>query len=188
MTRALPPLRRRAPAPSGLLVASLVAALAGACVPVDTATSAPPVGAAPTAATPAIGTTTAALEATFRSASLAIAPAARAYRPSEPSEASARPRSVLQIVLPQDPDAGYVVVYDAGDPGSAGTLGQAFAGYLASGFGQTNYPADARFSLATYGPTLVFGWWSPGASHDAASVEAAYRVLSSFGSPIPVVR
>lgn len=172
-----------------LVGAALVAAaLLAGCVPLTSAPSAgaPAVSLAP--AQPDVAQTAGALEAAFRSANLGFIRAIQPYQPSEPLDVRSVPRTVYQVVLPQDPGAGYVVIYDAGTGAAANTAARSLAAYLASGFGQTNYPTDAQFAVDVYGPTVVFGWWSPGASTDRTTAAAAFRVLQRFGTPVPVVR
>ncbi|MDQ3870182.1 MAG: hypothetical protein M3301_01025 [Chloroflexota bacterium] len=109
----------------------------------------------------------------------------RLYRPSEPEMLAAIPRAVFQLDQ-SEPDEGYVVVYEFRDPEAAAAGGRELAGYLASGFGQTNYPVDAQFALAQMGGTLVLGWWSPERSSMPDRVRRALQLFRGFGQPIPV--
>ena len=112
---------------------------------------------------------------------------ARPYQPSEPLEVAAAQRAVYRVSL-ADPNEGFVVIYEFVDVTSAAGAGRAFAAYLESGFGQTNYPFDAQFTLTQVGGTLVFSWWSPESADDAGAAERAFAAIASVGSPIPVVR
>ncbi len=175
-------------------LAVLTPALAG-CMPLASSTvsstvssaAAPPLVSQPPASA-VVARTAAALEGAYRQAGFAFIPARRPYRPSEPPALILAPRSVYQVVLPKDPGSGYVVIYQAADPAAAQSLATAMQRYLGSGFGETNFPTDARFAVQAYDATVVFGWYSPGASADPAAAAAALRVLRSFGEPFPVVR
>ena len=113
--------------------------------------------------------------------------ATRPYRPSEPQPLLQTPRAVLRADL-ADPDDGFVVVYDFDDAAAADVGGQELADYLASGFGQTNFPADAQFSVGTLNDTVVFAWWSRSRSDDPARAEAAFDATASVGAAIPVLK
>ena len=175
--------RRAALAPVLVMVA---VALAG-CVPVPAAgTPAPAVSQAAPAA--GVSQAAAALEAAYRQAGFGFIEANRPYRPSEPPDLIAVPRTVYQVVLPKDPGSGYVVIYRATDQAQAQSLATSMQQYLQSGFGETNFPTDAQFAVDVYGPAMLFGWYSPGASTDPATAASAFRVLQGFGQPYPVVR
>lgn len=148
--------------------------------------SPPPASAGPL--TPDGRATVAALEAALRTAGFGFIQATQPYRPSEPVELQGVPRAVYQEVLPADPEAGYVVIYELPDPGSAQAMGQTLARYLGSGFGQTAYPTDARFAVSVAASTVVFTAWSPAASRDQASAGAAFDVVARFGQPVSVIR
>ena len=174
-------------APRGAPPVALATLLAG-CVPLASGSS-PTSAAVPQPPVPvAVAQTAAALEAAYRQANFGFIQATRPYRPSEPPDLIAVPRTVYQVVLPKDPDAGYVVIYNATDPVTAQVLATSMQQYLESGFGETNFPADAQFAVQLYGSTLVFGWYSPGASTDPSTAASALEVLRSFGQAFPVVR
>jgi hypothetical protein len=111
----------------------------------------------------------------------------RAYRPSEPESMLFVPRATLQVDLGA-PDQNYVVIYEFTDVGTAAARGRDLATYLASGFGQTNYPPDAQFALSQFGDTLVFAWWSPQSSSAPPQARAAFELIGRFGQPIAVLK
>lgn len=113
--------------------------------------------------------------------------AAGAFRPAEPVSLLQVPRAVLRVDL-ADPDEGYVVVYRAADAIAARSMAADLAAHLASGLGQTNYPAGTRFSVAVDGETVIFASWSPSRSADPARGEEAFAALASVGQPVEVVR
>jgi hypothetical protein len=134
---------------------------------------------------PAVTGTVAGLQATLARAGYRIDILNRAYRPAEPVELSGIPRAVLQADV-GDLDGGYVVVYEFADAAAAASRGQLFARYLASGFGQTNYPLDAQFALQQAGPTLVFTWWSRELAASPDRAQGAFDLISSFAVPIEI--
>lgn len=109
------------------------------------------------------------------------------YQPGEPAGIAGTPRAVLQADV-GDASAGYVVVYEFADAARAARSGAEFAAYLGSGFGQTNYPVDAQFSLSQVGATLVFTWWSSERSADRDRARAAFDTVASVGETIAVVK
>lgn len=109
----------------------------------------------------------------------------RAYRPSEPERLLQVPRVIRRVAL-ADPDDGYVIIYEAESSGEAGRLAEELAGYLGSGFGQTNYVADTQFSVSTLGDTIVFTTWSQRRTDDPARAEAAFEALATVGTPVEV--
>ncbi len=109
------------------------------------------------------------------------------YRPSEPASLTQAPRVVLQVSGP-DADQGYVVIYDLTTDAAASVAGTELAHYLASGFGQTNFPTDAQFSVAQVGSTIVFTWYSGSRASDAAASRSAFEAISLVGQPFPVVK
>jgi hypothetical protein len=90
------------------------------------------------------------------------------YRPAESSGLGRVPRLLLQVVLPTEPTAGFVVIYDLPDGNSADRAGRDFAAYLASGTGAIQYPRDEQFVIRRSGSALVFFAWSPTADTDPA--------------------
>jgi hypothetical protein len=109
------------------------------------------------------------------------------YRPSEPAGLTTTLRAVMQVSGP-DPDMGYVLVYDLGDADAAASAGVTLAAYLGSGFGQTNYPLDAQFSVAQLGGTVIFTWWSRERAGDPDHYQGAFDAIRTVGQPIPVLK
>lgn len=105
------------------------------------------------------------------------------YRPGESPALVDVPRRLLQVVLPTDPNGGYVVIYELPSPNDADAIGREFAAYLASGTGAIQYPRDAQFVLRRVGQTLVFFPWSPSVSPDPEVARMA-SVLGGLGTPL----
>jgi hypothetical protein len=135
--------------------------------------------------TPEIGSTAARLGEALGAVGFVLYPPTAAYRPSEPASLTQAPRAVMQASIP-DTDQGYVMVYQLADEAAAAAAGADLAAYLGSGFGQTNFPTDAQFSVARLGPTLVFTWWSRALATDATKDEAAFDAIRGVGEPIAV--
>jgi hypothetical protein len=105
------------------------------------------------------------------------------YRPGESPSLVDVPRRVVQAILPSDPAAGYVVIYELPSNGDADRVGRDFAAYLASGTGAIQYPRDAQFVLRRVGQTLVYFPWSPSVSPDPR-VAVLAAVLEAVGEPV----
>ncbi|HEX8939114.1 MAG TPA: hypothetical protein VF763_03035 [Candidatus Limnocylindrales bacterium] len=163
----------------GLVAATSLAACSGSLRPLP---ATPPPTPAPTA-TLAIRQVRGQLEADLRLAGIGLIDASQPFRPPEPPELTGAPRAVLQAVLPDDPEHGFVVVYDLGDPAAAATTGRAMAAYLAGGPTRVQFPSDTRFVLRQVGSTLVFYPWSTAGPDPTAGRVA--QVLGGLGSSFP---
>ena len=96
------------------------------------------------------------------------------------------PRAVYQVVLPDQPDAGYVVVYEFPDAASAVDAGNEEAGYLGTGNGRVQFPLGTQHVLRQVGTTLILYSWLPAASSDptAGNVADALNTLG-IGFTVP---
>ncbi len=170
-----------------LLVAHLVVALvlAGcgfaaseAVSPTATPTALPSV---PTS----IALTASEVEAALRRVGIGLIRPQTPFRPGESTALMDAPRAVYQAVLNDDPDHGFIVIYDFGDAATAYAAGQEMAVYLASGPGRVQFPIDVHAVLREVGTTLVFFTWSPAGAVDprTGDVETA---LDTVGQGIPV--
>lgn len=109
------------------------------------------------------------------------------YQPAEPGAVASVPKVVMQADVGES-GAGYAVIYEFRDAPSAAAAGAEFATYLESGFGQTNYPLDAQFSLAQVGGTVVFTWWSAALAADRERARTAFDAIAAVGQSIPIVK
>jgi len=141
----------------------------------------PPATVAP--AGPAAQRTHDLVASTLRASSFQVQDPQTEYRPGESPELSTVPRRVLQAVIPSDPNAGYVVVYELSTTSDADRVGRDFASYLASGTGAIQYPRDARSVIRRVGQTLVFFEYSPLADPDPEVARLA-SVLATVGEPL----
>jgi hypothetical protein len=169
-----------------LVVALLLVGCGGPRAPED-------VGGGPAVPTP-LPSLTATLSATagqlrgaLSNVGLRLESAVGPVRPSEPASLVATPRAALRASL-ADPDEGFVVIYDLADPAEAQARADDLAAYLESGFGQSNFTADTRFSVAVVDDTVVFAWWTPSHSSDREAGQAAFDAIRTIGVPVEVSR
>jgi hypothetical protein len=187
------PLRRasRWARPKRLRAAWLVAAALGLAACGIGANSAPgsfvpeSVG-PPTTVTAAVGQTRAAIAAALGGVAVQLGDATRPYRPAESGRLRNAARAVFQVVLPDQPDAGFIVVYEFPDSGSAVDAGNEEAGYLGTGPARVQFPPDTQHVLRALGTTLILYSWSPSASSDPSAAVA--QALSTVGIGFSVPR
>ena len=92
----------------------------------------------------------------------------RPFRPAEGALLSAAPRSVLQVVLTDDPDHGFIVIYALADTGDGARRPRRItAAYVASGAGRIQFVPGSHFVLRVVGSTVIFFTWSPDNAPDA---------------------
>lgn len=134
----------------------------------------------PTTVTGATLQTRGAIAAALSSVAVQFGDATRPYRPPESGRLRDAPRAVYQVVLPNQPDAGFVVVYEFSDAASAVDAGNEEAGFLGTGPARVNFPRDEQHVLREVGPTLVLFSWSP-SDPDAATETAVAAALGNLG-------
>jgi hypothetical protein len=167
------------------LAASLAVALAGCGFGADGSPASFPVPSVGPAAgvTGAVDQTRGAIAnalASISSVAVQFGAATRPYRPPEASRLRDAPRAVFQVILPDQPDAGFVVIYEFPDAAAAVDAGNEEAGFLGTGPARVNFPRDAQHVLRQIGPTLVLYTWSPSASDDRTD-DVVAGVLSTLG-------
>lgn len=184
----------RAPLRAGPLRAALIsAALLGVALPLgacsgggDAVASTAPASLGPASTvTPGIAPTRAELSRVLGELRLTVAEPDVPYRPAEAPTLTGAPRAVYQVILPEDPGAGYIVIYELPDAAAALAAAQEQATYLASGPGRVQTPIGTRHVLRVLGPTVVLYSWHPDAARDprAPDIEAA---LETLGTPVDV--
>ena len=92
------------------------------------------------------------------------------------------PRRLVQAILPEEPQGGYVVIYELPCQ-RGGPRGRDLRAYLGGGPGAIQYPRDTRFVIRRVGQTLVFFPWSAEASPDARVAEMA-AALETVGTKV----
>jgi hypothetical protein len=156
------------------------AASSAASVPVE---SVPPAN-----VSAAVVQTRGAIAAALAAAGVAapLADATRPYRPAESARLRSAPRAVYQVLLPDQPDAGFIVVYEFPDTASAVDAGNEEAGYLGTGPAKVQFPREAQHVLQAVGTTLFLYTWAPTASSDptAGKVADALKQLG-IGFSVP---
>jgi hypothetical protein len=130
--------------------------------------------------TSAVTQTRAAIAAALSASSIVLQDAADPYRTAEPRGRAAAPRAVYHAVLPDDPDGGFVVVYEFRDAASAVDAGNELAGYLGAGVGRIQYPTDARHTIRQVGTTVIFYTWAPSTSPDPTASRVG-EALATLG-------
>ena len=172
--------RRRWSAFGGIAAVALLVAACGvgatgkaASVPV------PSVGPAATAGA-AAAQTRGVIAGALQSVAVQFGDATRPYRPAESDRLRNAPRAVYQVTLPDQPDAGFVVVYEFPDAASATDAGNEEAGYLGTGNGRVQFPLGTQHVLREVGPTLILYSWLPAASSDPTAGKVA-DALNTIG-------
>lgn len=136
----------------------------------------------------AVEQTRGAIAAALASASVQFGPATRDYRPAESARLRNAPRAVYQAVLPDEPGAGFIVVYQFPDAAAAVDAGNEEAGYLGTGPAKVQYQRETRHVLRQLGPTLILYSWSPTTARDPARAEAIATALGTLGIGFSVPR
>jgi hypothetical protein len=112
-----------------------------------------------------------------------VAETANPYRPAESAPLAAAPRSVYQVTLPQDPDDGYIVIYELPTEVDAAAAAQAQVDYLASGPGRVQSPLGTDHVIQQLGSALIVYDWLPAEAKDPAAprvVEALRSIGTSY--------
>jgi hypothetical protein len=130
--------------------------------------------------TAAVGQTRGAIAAALNGVAVQLRDATRPYRPAESGRLRDAARAVFQVDLLDQPDAGFVVVYEFPDAASAVDAGNEEAGYLGTGPAKVQFPRDVQHVLRALGTTLILFSWSPAASSDPTAAAVA-QALSTLG-------
>ena len=169
---------------ASVVALALVAAIAGCTAGVNRTTF-PPLGSSPAPVGEATAQTRQRIAGALGAVGLQVVDANRAYRPPEGPLLAAAPRSVLQATLPDDPGAGFIVIYALASEQAAEVAATDHAAYIATGNGRINYPFDAHFVLRVDGATVVFFSWSPGATTDTRT-HLVEEALVTVGSAVQI--
>jgi hypothetical protein len=128
----------------------------------------------------AVGQTRAAIAAALAREQIELQDTTKPFRNAESRRLAAAPRAVFQALLPDDPEGGYVVVYEFRDSGAAVDAGNEFAGYLGTGAGRIQFPTDVQHTIRQLGTTLIVYSWAPSTSPDPGSPKVA-AALATLG-------
>jgi hypothetical protein len=132
------------------------------------------------AVTGATAQTRGVIAAALSSVAVQFGDATRPYRPPESSRLRDAARAVYQVVLPDQPEGGFILVYEFSDATAAVDAGNEEAGFLGTGPARVNFPRDAQHVLRQVGPTLILFSWSP-SDADAAAEGSVASALGTIG-------
>ena len=179
---------------AGRILAAVLAAACAGCgaAPATTSPATTPGGSvvvvpAEPGLTAAEATTVTLLRRSLATGGFQLSPVNQPVQPAVPSVFATTPVVVYRIEL-ADPDQGYILIYDFPAPSGAAAAAGALATFVGSGFGQTTYPLDAEFAVASLGADVVFAWWSPGRASDPAVTQAAMHLVAAVGTAVPVTK
>lgn len=108
------------------------------------------------------------------------------FRPPEDVTFTTTPRAVYQVVLPNAPTEGFIVVYEFPDLTTAAEAAADQAAYLASGPARVQAPFGSRHVMRLVGSTVVLYSWVPEGAADEREpdIQPALEMLGT-GVPIP---
>ena len=107
------------------------------------------------------------------------------FRPPEDARFTATPRALYQVILPDAPTEGFIVVYQFPDPVSASEAANEQAQYLASGPARVQSAFGARHILRLVGSTVVLYSWVPQGAEDARQPDIQ-TALETLGTGVQV--
>jgi hypothetical protein len=169
------------------LLAPIVLAVA-ACAPSGAAviTPAPVATAGPTrTAGPVVAQTRAELVRVLGGRNLVLQDSAAPFRPPEDARFTITPRALYQVILPQAPQEGFIVVYEFPDPTTAAEAATAEAAYLATGPAKVQSAFGARHIIRLVGQTVVMYSWVPNGVEDPLQRDIQ-PALETLGTGVPV--
>jgi hypothetical protein len=178
--------RVRGAAGSALAIGILVVAVSG-CGSVEDAGRSFPVESVGPARTvsPAVDQTRAELVRVLGAGNLVLSDTQTPVRKAESPLLAAAPRAVYQVLLPKDPNKGYIVAYEFSDVGLAAAAAAEQQAYLGTGPGRVQTPQGTVTLIRQVGSTVVLYDWLPAAAQDpsAAGIQTA---LEGLGVGFPV--
>jgi hypothetical protein len=174
---------------AAVLAAALIAvARCGGPAASGPAAPSPPASAGPgTAGSVAVAQTRGELARALDAAGYQLTDPQVPYRPAEAPAFAAAPRAVVQVLLAEDLDAGYLTIYEFASAAAATDAAEEQAAYLGSGPGRIQFASDTRFAIRQVGTTIVFYAWSPGSTDDPRAA-GILPIIEGVGTQIPVPR
>lgn len=136
---------------------------------------------------PAVATIRAELFRILGERRLVVTEPQQPYRPAEALALASAPRAVYQVQLPDDPEGGWIVVYELADGPAAVAAAEDQARWLASGPGRVQTPIGTRHVLRVVGSTVVLYSWHPDDAPDPGAAEIA-DALGTLGVEVAVPR
>jgi hypothetical protein len=168
-------------------VSATAALLVGACAPGGLSVASFPAGSiGPTVtAGTAAAQTRAELVRVLGEHNLVLQDTEAPFRPPEDLTFTTAPRAVYQVILPNAPSEGYIVVYEFPDPTAAAEAAADQAAYLATGPARVQSPFGARHIIRLVGSTVVLYSWVPEGVADERQPEIQ-PALETLGVGVPV--
>jgi hypothetical protein len=118
---------------------------------------------------------------------LTLQDANQPFRPPESPSMTAASRGIFQVVLPADPDHGYLVIYAFRDAASAATAARDQATYIGSGPGKVQFTPDTVSVIRQVDTTVIVYSWSPANSTDTHAASIATD-LATVGIEVQIPR
>jgi hypothetical protein len=171
----------------GLALALAVSAAAAACGPGGISLASFPAGSIGPARTagPAAAQTRAELVRVLGERNLLLQDTEAPFRPPEDPTFTTAPRAVYQVILPNAPSEGFIVVYEFPDPTTAAEAATDQAAYLATGPARVQAPFGARHVIRLVGSTVVMYSWVPEGVSDERQLDIQ-PALETLGVGVPV--
>jgi hypothetical protein len=108
-----------------------------------------------------------------------------AFRPPEDATFTTAPRALYQVILPNAPSEGFIVVYEFPDASIAAEAAADQAAYLATGPARVQSPFGARHVMRLVGSTVVLYSWVPEGVADERQ-PAIQPALETLGVAVPI--
>jgi hypothetical protein len=108
------------------------------------------------------------------------------FRPPEDTTFTTTPRALYQVILPDAPSEGFIVVYEFPDAATAADAAADQAAYLATGPARVQSAFGTRHVIRLVGPTVVMYSWVPEGAADERQpeIQAALETLG-VGVTVP---
>lgn len=122
----------------------------------------------------------------FGTRNLVLQDSVAPFRPVEDLTFTTTPRALYQVILPDAPAEGFIVVYEFPDPTTAATAATDQAAYLATGPARVQSPFGTRYVIRLVGATVVLYSWLPDGVVDKRQpdIQPALETLG-VGVPVP---
>jgi hypothetical protein len=168
-----------------LAVAGVVAACSGDAGVVPTARPVVPTEGPTRTVGPAVAQTRVELVQALGTRNLVLRDTQAPFRPPEDARFTTTPRALYQVILPQAPGEGFIVVYEFADPTAAAEAAAAQARYLATGPAKVQSAFGTRHIIRLVGSTVVMYSWVPEGSEDPLQQDIQ-PALETLGTGVPV--
>jgi hypothetical protein len=176
--------RVRGPVRAGFAAAALAALLVAGC---GTSVTTIPEGTLGPVGTvgPSVGQTRNELVRVLGEHNLVLQDSEAPFRPAEDALFTTTPRRLYQVILPDAPSEGFIVVYEFADPATAAEAASAQAAYLASGPARVQSPFGSRHVMRLVGSTVVLYSWIPEGVEDERQLDIQ-PALETLGVGVPI--